>query len=47
VLAAFNTGMHSLERRCCGGGGGQIDRLVYEMYNLSDEEIKVGEGENR
>lgn len=26
---------------------GQIDEMVYQLYGLTDEEIKIGEGENQ
>lgn len=29
----------------CAGLDGQIDALVYELYGLSSEEIKIVEGE--
>ena len=32
-----------LPKKTCGG---EIDRLVYDLYRLTEEEIKIAEGGN-
>ncbi len=45
LAAARTPNEEAVLRRQVEAVDGQIDRLVYELYGLSEEEIKIVEGE--
>jgi hypothetical protein len=45
LAAAKTDGDQIFYSNKCAGLDGQIDALVYELYGLSSEEIKIVEGE--